>query len=153
MTKRLKTEIGWVVLAAALIFLHSAMPADLSGAESGFFVRWLRGALAAAGLGVDGGLLTLIVRKTAHFVEFAFLGFCLGWLLRDAPGGLGRRSPVLRAALAWCCGAVYAVSDELHQLFVAGRSCEMRDVAVDCAGVLCGVVLTQALARLSRDKK
>ena len=28
-------------------------------------------------------------------------------------------------------GALYAVSDEIHQLFIVGRSCEIRDVIID----------------------
>jgi len=43
--------------------------------------------------------------------------------------------------IAWAVGAAYAVTDEFHQLFVAGRSCEVRDMCIDAAGVLCGVMV------------
>ena len=47
----------------------------------------------------------------------------------------------LSGLIAWAVGAAYAVTDEFHQLFVAGRSCEVRDMCIDAAGVLCGVMV------------
>ena len=47
------------------------------------------------------------------------------------------RSPVLAFAL----GALYAVSDEVHQALVPGRMGSPLDVAIDAVGVMCGVVL------------
>lgn len=38
-------------------------------------------------------------------------------------------------------GMLYAVSDELHQWFVEGRSCELRDVGIDTTGVILGTSL------------
>ena len=41
--------------------------------------------------------------------------------------------------LPWLTGTLYAVTDEIHQYFVPGRSCEFRDICIDSAGVLCGI--------------
>jgi len=57
----------------------------------------------------------------------------------------------LSGLIAWAVGAAYAVTDEFHQLFVAGRSCEARDMCIDAAGVLCGVMVVW-LWRKSRGK-
>ena len=38
-------------------------------------------------------------------------------------------------------GLLYAASDEFHQKFVSGRSCEIRDVCIDTLGVLFGNLL------------
>ena len=54
-----------------------------------------------------------------------------------------------RIVLPWVIGTVYAVSDEVHQLFVEGRSCEVRDMLLDSAGVAAGVLLMNWLK--SRD--
>ena len=43
--------------------------------------------------------------------------------------------------LYWLIGSFYAASDELHQLFVPGRSGEIKDVLLDSLGVLLGVLL------------
>ena len=36
---------------------------------------------------------------------------------------------------------LYAISDEIHQLFIVNRSCELRDVLIDMIGVLIGYFL------------
>jgi len=47
---------------------------------------------------------------------------------------LGREAP------AFALGALYAVSDEVHQSFVRGRHASPIDVAIDCAGLALGLL-------------
>ena len=79
------------------------------------------------------------VRKTAHFLEYAVLGVLLsgGFLQPEC----GRDRFRLQEFRAWASGTGYAVSDELHQLFVPGRACMPADVLLDSAGVLAGTIL------------
>ena len=51
---------------------------------------------------------------------------------------------------AWGIGTFYAVTDEIHQLFSPGRSCEFRDMCIDCAGVLTGILLIILLRKRGR---
>jgi VanZ family protein len=81
-------------------------------------------------LGTGLGTWDTVLRKLAHFGEYAVLGF----LLVRAVG---------REPLAVGLGIAYAGSDELHQHFVRGRHAAVRDVAIDAAGVLLGVLLTR----------
>jgi VanZ family protein len=83
-------------------------------------------------LGTGLGTWDVVLRKIAHFGEYAVLGL----LLARAIG---------REALAVAAGVAYAASDELHQHFVAGRHAAFRDVAVDAAGVLAGALLGRRL--------
>ncbi len=85
-------------------------------------------------LGTGLGAWDLVLRKLAHAVEFAVLGALLARAFA-AP------------AVAAASGVLYAVSDELHQTLVAGREGSMRDLAIDAAGVLAGVVTWHLLAR------
>ncbi len=87
------------------------------------------------------------LRKAAHVTEFAVLGVLVslsaGELLSD-------RKKQFSTALV--ISVLYAATDELHQLFVPGRSAEVRDVLIDGGGVLAGVVIT-AIAVFLMDKK
>lgn len=74
------------------------------------------------------------VRKTAHAAEYAVLGI----LLVSLSGYYINRRQILTA---WGIGTLYAVSDEFHQYFVPGRSCQLSDVMLDSAGVLAGTVI------------
>jgi VanZ family protein len=78
-------------------------------------------------LGTGLGGWDLVLRKLAHAAEYAILGVLL---LRAC------RSPRLAFALA----TLYAASDELHQVFVAGRQGSPLDVAIDAAGAALGVL-------------
>jgi len=83
-------------------------------------------------LGTGLGGWDFALRKLAHAAEYAVLGA----LLVRATG---------RGALAFGLGALYAVSDEIHQAFVPGRMGAPLDVAIDAIGVACGVVLWQTI--------
>lgn len=48
------------------------------------------------------------------------------------------------AVLAIIISICYGISDELHQLFVQGRSCEVFDFLADCAGSFTGIFLYMA---------
>jgi VanZ family protein len=83
-------------------------------------------------LGTGLGGWDLVLRKLAHAAEFAVLGALLVRATR-------------RAWIAFALGALYAVSDELHQSVVPGRLGSPVDVAIDAAGVAVGVVLWQTV--------
>ncbi len=81
------------------------------------------------------------VRKTAHFTEYAFLGFLLSGFYMS----LKKRKISKMMLTAWITGTLYAVTDEIHQLFVPGRSCQAFDVVIDSSGVLTGVLVMTAV--------
>ena len=127
--KRLRTAKILLVLNLAFIWGNSLLPGELSGA----FSNWVRDLLlsllpASPSGGIGGGLL----RKIAHFTEFALLGACLAWL----HGMVNKKAAY---ALAW--GAAAACMDETIQRFVPGRGPSLKDVGIDTAGVLTGIAL------------
>ncbi len=83
----------------------------------------------------------VIVRKLAHYTEFLLLGAALYALCREY-----KRKDSFWIAL--CCGIGYAMTDELHQMFVPNRSPALKDVFIDSAGVLTGVLLLAWIMRL-----
>ena len=49
------------------------------------------------------------------------------------------------AGLSFLIGVLYACTDEIHQIFVPGRACSIRDIGIDSAGVLTGILLLTLL--------
>lgn len=141
-----------VLLIMGVIFCFSAMPAkQSSGASGGFVTRLIRfflpdfNALPVEQRRQIRRLVTVLVRKGAHILEYAALGFSL----RAHLGALGRYCSIRRPWLwAWLLGTVYAAADELHQLFVPGRAARLYDVGVDAAGVILGVLFYLLFRRL-----
>ena len=88
------------------------------------------------------------VRKTAHAAEYAVLGF----LMLVSFAGMLFSGPKQRGRAAWICSVLYAVTDEIHQLFVPGRSCQASDVLIDGCGAAFGVLLGGMILRILRTK-
>ena len=75
--------------------------------------------------------LDVLLKKTAHFLEYTFLAFL--WWRVFSGGGLHAGWPLIVAGLV---SILYAASDEYHQTFVPGRHGWLWDVGVDSAGVM-----------------
>lgn len=122
----------------AVIFFMSAMPGDVSDEQSGAVVEIVSQVLEELGVSYPSSSpvsLELLVRKAAHMTEYAILF----WLYRRALRLSGARRPGL-CALVLC--ALYAASDEFHQMFTQDRGPSPVDVAIDTAGAaLMGGVL------------
>lgn len=143
-----------VVLWMALIFSFSMENGSESSQSSGGFIRTF---LETFRLGFTElayedqhamiEVLDHFVRKAAHFTIFAVLGFLIRGALASTFPGVSRKKLFLSALLL---GAVYAVSDEVHQYFVPGRACMIRDMLLDSAGVLTGCGIMEGLLALIR---
>ena len=130
-----------VIAIMAFIFFQSALPADLSSEESGrvvdLIVRLFQGVAP-----IDREMLVFVVRKGAHFTEYMILGGFLVPAVKEWMAVDTTPVPVVRERItAWLAGTLYAVTDEIHQSFVPGRSCELRDMGIDSCGVLAGVLV------------
>ncbi len=90
-----------------------------------------------------------VIRKCAHFSEYTLLGWMLRLCLESWFGLPVRRKLGL---WAWAGGALYACTDELHQILVDGRSGQLLDVMIDSSGVLLGTVLAGLLIRKIRKE-
>lgn len=110
-----------------IIFWLSSRTADESSAQSGVLLEWL------ISLFGDNIFTDFIVRKLAHFLEFTGLSLLFNIALYQTKK---RKMLITATALT----SLYAVSDEVHQLFVEGRSCQISDWAIDTAGALLGTV-------------
>jgi len=70
--------------------------------------------------------------KAAHFGAYAVLGALLAFAADRS------RWPL---AVAVALGVLYGASDEIHQMYVPGRSPDVLDWAADAAGVAAGCFL------------
>lgn len=75
-----------------------------------------------------------LARKTAHVLAYTLLGILTMAALFQHSITKGRR---FAAAFAIC--ALYACTDEIHQLFITGRSGQVSDVCIDACGAFLGI--------------
>lgn len=129
-----------VIAVMGAIFYFSSQTAEASTVTSGGFVETFMqlitekfGELNPEAYVRVENTVTFIVRKAAHFLEFAALGFFLM---------LHLRLYVKKLPWLWSFGisVLYAASDEFHQHFVSERAPQLRDVFVDAFGAACGIL-------------
>jgi len=122
-----------ILLILVLVFIwgNSMLPAKTSAALSGWLHEILTGLLPQGVLASQGdGLL----RKIAHFTEFAVLGCLLCWTFH--PPGTRSRRFLIPALIS---GTLVAFVDEGIQLFTPGRGPRLTDVGIDFLGLLLGM--------------
>ena len=147
-TKKIsKIHLILPLLWMAVIFILSQQPASISSGQSGVFVEQLRHIAPS----VDQQLLTFLVRKGAHI--FAY--FVLGILTFNALWRVDFSKFKLKcpAMLSIIICALYATSDEFHQLFIIGRSGELRDIMIDSCAAMVGVFIISIFVRILQKGK
>lgn len=137
---RLRVCTALILLNLAVIWGNSLLPGEISGAISGWVRDVIKAILRLDGLG--GGTGHGLLRKCAHFTEFAVFGALLTWLFAMV------QKPKLLALL---CGILVAGADETIQRFVPGRGPSLRDVLIDTAGTLAGIGILLAGCAILRS--
>lgn len=128
------------VVIMIIIFAFSAMPGDESSATSSRFLtpilNLVRDISHHEVSAVTRENIHWLIRKGAHFSEYAALGIAIMYALMQRFSW--KISWVLISELA---AAVYAMTDELHQFFTDGRYMSFMDVGIDSAGAITGILL------------
>lgn len=116
-----------VVIWAGLIFFLSSIPS------------------LSTGLGVYDWIL----RKIAHMVEFGILAiFLLRAFKKTNEEWSLRRAMIFSAIFA----LLYAISDEIHQAYVPGRTAAFTDVLIDGCGIIVAMLATKSKSQASNSR-
>lgn len=75
----------------------------------------------------------IFVRKFAHYSIYT-----LGGILIYNYINTFKVTPKRKIIISILIGVIYAITDELHQYFVAGRSAQILDVCIDSLGMITG---------------
>jgi VanZ family protein len=144
MSSKKIAKILVLLLWLGLIFYMSSQIATTSSGMSRIFVEPIR----PYAPGFTENILTTIVRKSAHIFMYFVLGMLVINVLKDYK--LGNKKLIGFSILF---AGLYAVTDEIHQTFVSGRSAEVRDVLIDTIGASLGVVLYWAILKVIKKRK
>ena len=143
MTGKKKLFAVLIGLNLAFIWGNSMVTGTDSGNLSGCVLAWLNGFLGLDESGAE--VLHLLIRKGAHFTEFA----CLGLLLtRYCHLGEEKHAVPLPVLLAMAA----AVVDESIQMFTPDRGPSLVDVWIDTSGALTGAMLLFLGQKLTTKK-
>lgn len=116
-----------------LIFVLSSQNGSESGRLSGAIVKILLVMFGESGAALSS-ILHSTIRQIAHGTAFFVLALLVVNILSKG------KSSIYRSYLnATAFSVGYALSDEIHQLFVPGRACELKDLLTDCVGIVLAI--------------
>ena len=136
-----------LIFQMLFIFTMSSFGHTSSDAQSNLFVDFIAQNFPHIRHGLENNLISLntlifLVRKTAHFAEYAILGSLFFLNLKNWQKSNGTLT------MSILFSYLYAITDELHQVFVPGRSAQFRDVLIDTLGASFGAIITYLIVKL-----
>ena len=174
-----------LIFQMLFIFTTSSFGHTSSDAQSNLFVDFIAQNFPHVRHGLENNFISLntlifLVRKTAHFTEYAILGSLFFLNLRNRLKSnntltensklqttktlakknpntqltktIAKKAPLnsVKYALAMSIflSFLYACTDELHQIFVPGRSAQFRDILIDTLGASFGITITHLIINL-----
>ena len=146
----------------AFIFFNSAQVAAVSAGASQSVTEMVAPVIVPHYKEMDDAMkqqavasLEGVLREAAHLLQFVPMGFALYLLLHTV--SLLEKIGRMRIPLTICFGFLYAISDEIHQLFVPGRSFQLFDIFMDTSGVtigcVAGIILYFLVNRITKKTK
>lgn len=136
-----------LILYIAFIFSNSLTPAVISSGNSSFVLRLVQECLQTVGIRALW-LTEHIIRKCAHFSEYALLGILLFQSMRCLAVRADLRGHIHLAAIFFI-----PFVDETLQLFTEGRSGQISDVWLDMGGILFGTLLYYAIYKFLNGRQ
>ncbi len=133
--KRWRALIFGALTVGMTVFIiaNSLKTGEESGNESDFFVGILNRILGLFGIEAEQDILSLIIRKTAHFSEYLVLGVLSSLFI----GSLTKIKALISLSAVYCF--ITAVCDEfLAQASTVGRGPSRIDVLIDASGAVTG---------------
>lgn len=123
------SDISFKVSEKIVVTVDKVMNLDLNGEQINYYKQRIH----------------YPVRKAAHMTEYALLAIAIAFPLYV----YGVRGIGLLILTGTVCVS-YAILDEYHQSFVAGRTASAKDVAIDSIGVICGVIFVRIVGWTGR---
>lgn len=91
------------------------------------------------GIGGTNEINRFLILKSFHLIEYTFLALLLSFAI------VKKRWVIIIAYL-------YAISDEIHQSFIPGRTCRFRDTLIDLIGICIGIFVFNKIFSFKRKK-
>ena len=129
-----------VLIWMAVIFIMSSFNATESSNQSNIIVNIIVNIFNINNI----NLVSFIIRKLAHFTEYLILGILTYNLINN-------HNKKTYIAIIIC--VLYAISDEIHQMFVPGRSCQILDMTIDSLGSITGIYLLKLINKYKTERR
>lgn len=138
--KNVYFRFSLVILWMVIIYMFSMENANESSSTSGELIKIMSQIIHYDLTQIEE--IGFIIRKAAHMFSYFTLGLLSYWASL-----LVSKKPFIWASIIT---VGYACLDEIHQLFVPGRSGQFTDVLIDSSGMLIGFILIYLYSRIKK---
>ena len=121
-------NISLLIIWMIFIFVMSSFSATESTNQSNIIVTIISSTINIS----NPHLLTVTIRKLAHLIEYLILGILSYNVFKKSNKNIHISTLVC---------FLYAISDEIHQIFIPGRSGQITDILIDTIGALIGIII------------
>lgn len=154
---RIEIRIILIILTILWMILIFSLSSQTSHESSKLSQRFIANGLSFLGFDftqtfagnveiLDG--IQFIVRKSAHMFLYTILSVLVSLIAMTYDFKQNKK-----IMLSFTSCVLYAISDEIHQLFIQGRSGGIFDVGIDTIGIIIGIMLAFRIwAKITIDK-
>ena len=89
-----------------------------------------------------------VISKLAHFTIYTIAGINIYGFVNTYE--IKKKNKILGALIL---GIIYAITDEIHQMFSGGRTPSIRDIFIDSCGVLFGICIFLVINKVIKIRK
>ena len=141
---------SWILVITWMAFIYflSSQPASESIILSSGITNRLYNLLILIFSNIEIDVFHIFIRKSAHFIIYLILGI----LLMNATYK-NNNLYFKNILIALLVSILYAVTDEIHQLFVLGRAGQLIDVFIDTTGSIVGVFIFNILHKITFHRR
>ena len=139
-------KLGLLIIWLAIIYFFSSQPGNASLNESNGLLELIANVFGINDVNSFVIKYGAFIRELAHFTEFFILGFLIYINLYQYTN-----KNIILITIILC--ALYATSDEVHQLFVEGRYFSVLDIIIDTSGGIIASFLTHLVTKNVTKRK
>ena len=130
-----KMSLIIVIIWMIIVFIFSNQNGEESTDTSQGFINWI---LNVISFNNEQFVIFIepIIRKIAHYALYTIGGIALFNYTNNFNVTMNKK-----ISYALIVGVIYAITDEIHQLFVPGRTGAIKDVCIDSLGIITGIII------------
>jgi len=89
-----------------------------------------------------------IIRKSAHIILFSFLSILCFMVIYEI-----KKNVKISTLVSFSITFIYECIDEIHQLFIPGRTGQIKDILIDGIGAIMGLIFINLIFKLNNKIK
>lgn len=139
-------KLGLLIIWLGVIYYFSSQTSTDSLNESNGLLEFIANILKVSDIDSFINKYGQFIRELAHFTEFFILGLLICLNIYE----YSNKNVIL---ITFVLTALYAISDELHQMFVEGRVCTFKDIVIDTLGGVTAGIISHLIMKYVAKRK